>query len=119
VHITARSAGFATVFSKDISSPICEAIGRARAGSGFSNPLHGVDNKRGAAHSQQVILNKGRNMLTLDKIRALLADRRLDIVSEATGVHRNTLASIRAGRTENPSYDTIRKLSDYLTRGAE
>lgn len=58
-------------------------------------------------------------MLTLIKIKALLSDRRLDIVSEATGVHRNTLAAIRDGRTENPSYETIRKLSDYLTRGAE
>lgn len=58
-------------------------------------------------------------MLTIDKIRALLADRRLDIVSEATGVHRNTLARIRSGENENPHYDTIAKLSAYLGRGAE
>jgi len=56
-------------------------------------------------------------MLTIDKIRAMLADRRLDIVSEATGVHRNTLARIRSGENENPHYDTIVKLSAYLGRG--
>ena len=59
-------------------------------------------------------LNKGRNMLTLDKIKHLLADRRLDMVSKATGIHRNTLSGIRDGRATNPTYDTIRKLSEYF-----
>ena len=53
-------------------------------------------------------------MLTLEKIKALLADRRLDVVSSATGIHRNTLAGIRDGRAKNPTYDTIRKLSEYF-----
>ena len=74
---------------------------------------------RAAKHSQQVILHKGQVMLRLDKIKELLADRRLDIVSEATGVHRNTLSAIRDGRTVNPSYQTIRKLSDYLNPEVE
>ena len=53
-------------------------------------------------------------MLTLDKIKHLLADRRLDIVSKATGIHRNTLSGIRDGRMKNPTYDTLRKLSEYF-----
>lgn len=53
-------------------------------------------------------------MMTLDEIRAALADRRLTAVSEATGVHRNTLSQIRSGRLLNPSYETIARLSDYL-----
>lgn len=53
-------------------------------------------------------------MLTIDKIKDALADRRLDVVSKATGLHRNTLAAIRDGRHENPTYETVRKLSEYL-----
>lgn len=53
-------------------------------------------------------------MLTIDKIKLLLADRRLDVVSKRTGLHRNTLSAIRDGRHENPTYETIRKLSEYL-----
>lgn len=54
-------------------------------------------------------------MLTLDKIKDALADRRLDVVSKATGLHRNTLAAIRDGRHGNPTYETVRRLSDYLS----
>lgn len=54
-------------------------------------------------------------MLTIDQIKRMLADRRLDVVSEATGLHRNTLAAIRDGRHENPKYETMRKLSEYLS----
>jgi transcriptional regulator with XRE-family HTH domain len=57
-------------------------------------------------------------MLTLHQIRLLLADRRLDVVSRGAGVHRNTIAGIRDGRIENPSYATIAKLSAYLTKDA-
>ena len=54
-------------------------------------------------------------MLDLDEIRAKLADRRLDVVADATGLHRNTLSSIRSGKIDNPSYAAVKKLSDYLT----
>ena len=54
-------------------------------------------------------------MLTLNEIKRLLADRRLDIVSSATGVHRNTLAAIRDGKNENPTLRTLQGLSDYFT----
>lgn len=54
-------------------------------------------------------------MMTLDKIMSALKDRRLDVVSDATGVHRNTLSAIRSGTVKNPSYATVKALSDYLT----
>lgn len=57
------------------------------------------------------------NILDLEKIKDALQDRRLDIVSDATGIHRNTLAAIRSGKATNPSYGTISKLSDYLQAG--
>lgn len=53
-------------------------------------------------------------MLTLDQIVYQLQDRKLDAVSKAVNVHRNTLAAIRDGRNENPSYTVMRKLSDYF-----
>lgn len=54
-------------------------------------------------------------MLTLDEIKRLLADRRLNVVSAATAVNRNTLAQIRDGKNENPTLRTMKRLSDYLT----
>lgn len=54
-------------------------------------------------------------MLTLDEIKRLLADRRMDIVSAATAVNRNTLAAIRDGKNQNPTLRTMKRLSDYLT----
>jgi hypothetical protein len=64
-------------------------------------------------------MHKEGKMLTLDKIRELLADRRLDVVSQETKIHRNTLSGIRSGAITDPRYSTLAKLSDYLTRGAE
>ena len=57
---------------------------------------------------------KVQNMLDIDQISRLLLDRKLDVVSEKTGLHRNIIASIRDGRTTNPNYLTIKSLSDYL-----
>ncbi len=53
-------------------------------------------------------------MLTLDQIRDQLHDRKLDVVSRAVDVHRNTLSAIRDGKNQNPSYTVMRKLSDYF-----
>ncbi len=58
-------------------------------------------------------------MLTLGQIRELLDDRKLDVVSEKTGLHRNTLAAIRDGRNDNPTLKTIEALSDYLAGQCE
>ena len=54
-------------------------------------------------------------MLTLDEIRERLMDRRLPVVSEATGVHFNTIRNIRDNPWANPTYQVMVKLSDYLT----
>ena len=54
-------------------------------------------------------------MLTLDEIKRLLADRRLNVVSAATAINRNTLAQIRDGKNENPTLRTMKRLSDYLS----
>jgi transcriptional regulator with XRE-family HTH domain len=53
-------------------------------------------------------------MLEPDIIRKKLADRRLSLVAEATGLHVNTIANVRDAKIENPTYYVLRKLSDYL-----
>ena len=58
-------------------------------------------------------------MMSLDQIREALRDRRLDIVSRETGLHRNTLSAIRSGKNENPKYIVIKALSDYFCANKE
>lgn len=53
-------------------------------------------------------------MLTLENIRKALQDRNLQKVAEATGYTRSYLAAIRRGSAENPSYQVVKRLSDYL-----
>tara|TARA_R110000868_G_scaffold161739_4_gene392612 strand:- start:831 stop:1016 length:186 start_codon:yes stop_codon:yes gene_type:complete len=53
-------------------------------------------------------------MRTLQQIREALKDRRLSVVSEATGLHYNTLRQLRDDEDHSPSYDTVRKLNEYL-----
>ena len=53
-------------------------------------------------------------MLTVEQIKAALADRKLTFVSDATGVNRNTLSQIRNGTQTNMQTDTLQKLSDYI-----
>lgn len=54
-------------------------------------------------------------MLTLEQIVEQLGDRRIDIVATAIGVRPSTLIDIKKGRTLNPSYETVKALSDYLS----
>lgn len=54
-------------------------------------------------------------MLNLEQIREALEDRNMDKVAERTGIHRNTIAAIRSGSNKNPTYATLKVLSDYLT----
>lgn len=53
-------------------------------------------------------------MMTLDQIREALDDRILYVVAERTGIHRNTVAAIKSGKIENPTYHVLKKISDYL-----
>ena len=57
-------------------------------------------------------------MLNLDQIRTALDDRNIEKVSARTGIHRNTIAAIRNGTNANPTYATMKLLSDYLTVAA-
>ena len=53
-------------------------------------------------------------MLTLEEIKAKLADRRLDAVAKATGLHPNSIARIRDGKNTDPKHSTLAALSAYL-----
>lgn len=53
-------------------------------------------------------------MLDIDEIRAALQDRVITSVETHTGINRNTIAMIRSGKAKNPSYATLKALSDYL-----
>lgn len=54
-------------------------------------------------------------MMTLEQIRAALADRMPGKVSEATGLHYNTIREVRDNPNANPTYKVVRALSDYLS----
>jgi hypothetical protein len=51
---------------------------------------------------------------TLDKIKLLLQDRRLGLISDSTGIHINTIRDIRDNPEANPTYKVLVALSDYL-----
>lgn len=52
-------------------------------------------------------------MPELEWIRAALADRRLSVVSERTGISEPTLRAIRDGQG-NPTVKTLNKVATYL-----
>lgn len=53
-------------------------------------------------------------MMTIQEIRLALRDRRISMVAEATGLHYNTIKSVRDKTAANPSYRVLKALSDYL-----
>ena len=53
-------------------------------------------------------------MLTLEQIRTALQDRMASKVARATGLHYNTIRDIRSNPRANPSYTSLKALSDYL-----
>jgi len=54
-------------------------------------------------------------MMTIDEIKEALADRQVEAVASATGLHRNTVSSMKLGHNRNPTYEVMRKLSEYLS----
>jgi len=52
-------------------------------------------------------------MLDLEQVKFLLSDRNLKIVAKRTGVVYETLRRASIGLHE-PSYDSLKKISDYL-----
>lgn len=55
-------------------------------------------------------------MMALDDIVKALHDRKATVVSEEVGLSYQTVWRIARGEVRNVSYETARKLSDYLTR---
>lgn len=56
-------------------------------------------------------------MFTLAEIQARMADRKVRAVADATGLHHQVIYdALKPGA--NPTYKTVKALSDYLT-GAE
>lgn len=53
-------------------------------------------------------------MMTIEEIRKQLQDLRPVRVSEATGLHANTIRDIRDNPQANPTYRALKALSDYL-----
>ena len=53
-------------------------------------------------------------MMTIEAIRLALRDRRINMVSLATGLHYNTIKAVRDNEDANPSYKVLKALSDYL-----
>lgn len=53
-------------------------------------------------------------MMTLESIRQQLADRRISLVSRATGLHYNTIRDIRDNPDANPTWRVMVALSEYL-----
>ena len=52
-------------------------------------------------------------VLTIEEIQAALKDRRLRVVAAACGLSYPTVLAVKEGKT-SPSYETIKRLSDYL-----
>jgi DNA-binding Xre family transcriptional regulator len=55
-------------------------------------------------------------LLSLEDIQLLLKDKRLYVVSEATGLSFPTLKKMADGKKENFTYKTIKAISDYLKK---
>lgn len=53
-------------------------------------------------------------MLTIEQIKEGLGDKVLAEVTRQTGVNRQTLWEIRAGKRTNIQYKTMQALSEYL-----
>jgi DNA-binding Xre family transcriptional regulator len=54
-------------------------------------------------------------MMTIDDIVRALHDRKATVVSQEVGLSYQTVWRIARGEVKNVSYDTAKKLSDYLT----
>jgi DNA-binding Xre family transcriptional regulator len=53
-------------------------------------------------------------MLTLDQVLAKLKDMNLAAVSRSSGVSESTMYKLVNGGSKDISYDTVKRLSDYL-----
>lgn len=58
-------------------------------------------------------------MMTVEQIRFQLRDRRLDLVAKGSGLSAGTIRDLRNGEQLNPSYRTIKRLTEYLSQTGE
>jgi hypothetical protein len=54
-------------------------------------------------------------MMSLEQVRAALQDRRLPAVAHGAGLTYGTVWRVARGQEKKVSYETIKRLSDYLT----
>jgi transcriptional regulator with XRE-family HTH domain len=52
--------------------------------------------------------------MTLEQVKAALSDRNLTEVARRTGLSYPTVQGIASGKTENPSYQSVERLAQYL-----
>lgn len=57
-------------------------------------------------------------MITPEQARAMLQDRRLDKVAEATGLSVQTIRELRDNPDVNPKWSTMEAVARYLEGGA-
>ena len=60
-----------------------------------------------------------KTLLSLPEIQRRLEDRNLSEVARRVGMTRQQVWSIASGLNTNPSYETIKRLSDYLTGASD
>ena len=53
-------------------------------------------------------------MLSPEELREKLKDRVIKVVAEKSGLHYNTVANIANGKSTDPSYASVKILSDYF-----
>lgn len=53
-------------------------------------------------------------MYDLEHVLRALRDRNLRAVAKGVGIHSNTLYRLTARKTARPSYETVRRLAEYL-----
>lgn len=54
--------------------------------------------------------------MEINEIREKLRDRNLRHVARAIGIHENSLYRLVKNEDANPSYETVRKIVNYLER---
>lgn len=53
-------------------------------------------------------------MLTLPEIKSRLEDRNIAAVARSIGMARQQLWLIASGKNQNPTHNTVKKISDYI-----
>lgn len=66
---------------------------------------------------QQSTAMNAKTLLSLPEIQRRLEDRNLSEVARRVGMTRQQVWAIASGINTNPSYETIKRISDYLTGG--